>query len=51
MEENIKEQTFGRNSITLTTWDIVAIVAYFAIILTVGLSVSCFYYCVITFTI
>ena len=38
MEES-RDQPFSRQPITLTTWDIVAIVAYFITILAVGLSV------------
>ena len=38
MEES-GDQSFSRQPITLTTWDVVAIVAYFITILTVGLSV------------
>ena len=38
MEES-GDQFFSRQPITLTTWDVVAIVAYFITILAVGLSV------------
>ena len=38
MEES-GDQSFSRQPITLTTWDVVAIVAYFITILAVGLSV------------
>ena len=38
MEES-RDQPFSRQPITLTTWDVVAIVAYFITILAVGLSV------------
>ena len=38
MEES-GDQPFSRQPITLTTWDVVAIIAYFITILAVGLSV------------
>ena len=38
MEES-GDQNYSRQPITLTTWDVVAIVAYFITILAVGLSV------------
>ena len=40
MDEISSEDKYSKDAITLTTWDVVAVVLYFVTILSVGISVS-----------